>query len=150
VVNGQDVQVARVAPPLKSFQFDATDSPDLFPPLVALAAYCRGMSVIYGANRLSIKESDRAVILKEEFAKLGVKIEIIDDAMRIYGGAIVRGGATVSSHHDHRIAMALSVAALAAEKPIIITDAECISKSYPDFFTDLKRLKVGLHLTQNA
>jgi 3-phosphoshikimate 1-carboxyvinyltransferase len=144
MVNEQDVHVARVAAPLKPFQFDATASPDLFPPLVALATYCRGVSVIYGAARLTIKESDRAAALQEEFAKLGVKIELTDDAMRIHGSQAVKGGATVSSHHDHRIAMALAVAALAAETPVAITDAECVSKSYPDFFTDLKRLKAGV------
>jgi 3-phosphoshikimate 1-carboxyvinyltransferase len=140
MVNEQDVQVSRVAAPLKPFQFDATDSPDLFPPLVALAARCRGGSVIYGIDRLKIKESNRAAALQEEFAKLGVKIELVDDAMRIHGSAQVRGGVTVSSHHDHRIAMALAVVALAAELPITIDDAECVSKSYPDFFSDLAKL----------
>lgn len=140
MVNEQDVQVTRVAAPLKPFQFDATGSPDLFPPLVVLAAYCRGVSVIYGIDRLKTKESDRALALQEEFAKLGVKIELVDDAMRIYGGLSLKGGVTVSSHHDHRIAMALALAAIAAETPITIDDAECVSKSYPDFFSDLKRL----------
>jgi 3-phosphoshikimate 1-carboxyvinyltransferase len=140
MVNEQSVRVARVAVPLKAFQFDATDSPDLFPPLVVLAAYCRGVSVIYGINRLTIKESNRAVTLQEEFTKLGVKIELVDDAMRVHGGAMVRGGVELSSHHDHRIAMALATAALAAEMPVTINDTECVSKSYPDFFSDLKRL----------
>jgi 3-phosphoshikimate 1-carboxyvinyltransferase len=146
VVNEQDVQVTRVAAPLKSFQFDATDSPDLFPPLVVLAAYCRGVSVIYGVNRLTIKESNRAAALQEEFAKLGVKIELADDIMRIHGSPTVRGGATVSSHNDHRIAMALAVAAMAAETPVTINDAECVSKSYPDFFSDIRRLKVNVEI----
>lgn len=146
VVNEQDVEVSRVAAPLKSFQFDATGSPDLFPPLVVLAAYCRGVSVIYGIDRLKIKESNRAVALQEEFAKLGVKIELVDDAMRIYGSSLVKGGVTVSSHHDHRIAMALALAAIAAETPITIDDAECVSKSYPDFFADLKRLKANINV----
>jgi 3-phosphoshikimate 1-carboxyvinyltransferase len=140
VVNEQAVQVTRVAAPLKPFQFDATDSPDLFPPLVALAAYCRGISVIYGVNRRTIKESNRAAALQEEFAKLGVKIDLLDDAMRIHGSATVKGGVTVWSHHDHRIAMALAVAAIAAEMPVTIDDAECVSKSYPAFFSDFKYL----------
>ena len=144
VVNEQDVQVTRVAAALKPFQFDATGSPDLFPPLVVLAAYCRGVSVIYGIDRLKIKESNRAVALQEEFAKLGVKIELVEDVMRIYGSSTIRGGATVSSHHDHRIAMAMAVAGLASEMPITIDDAECVSKSYPDFFSDLKHLKANV------
>ena len=149
-VNEQSVQVTRVAAPLKSFQFDATDSPDLFPPLVVLAAYCRGVSVIYGINRLTIKESNRAATLQEEFAKLGVKIELVDDAMRIHGNPAIRGGATVLSHHDHRIAMALATAALAAETPVVIDHAECVSKSYPGFFADLKRLKVNVTNVTNV
>jgi 3-phosphoshikimate 1-carboxyvinyltransferase len=144
VVNEQDVRVARVATPLKPFQFDATDSPDLFPPLVVLASYCRGVSMIHGISRLTIKESNRAATLQEEFTKLGVRIELVDDAMRIHGGATVRGGITAASHHDHRIAMALATAAAAAETPVVINDAECISKSYPDFFADLKRMRVSI------
>jgi 3-phosphoshikimate 1-carboxyvinyltransferase len=150
VVNEQDVQVSRVAAALKPFQFDATGSPDLFPPLAGLAAYCRGVSVIYGIDRLKTKESNRAAALQEEFAKLGVKIELVDDTMRIHGSSSVRGGVTVSSHHDHRIAMALALAAIAAETPVTITDAECVSKSYPDFFSDLKRLKINVLLTLNS
>jgi 3-phosphoshikimate 1-carboxyvinyltransferase len=147
VVNEQDIQVSRVSTPLKPFQFDATGSPDLFPPLVALAAYCKGISVIYGIDRLKIKESDRATALKEEFAKLGVKIELVDDAMKIHGGGLLRsGGVPLSSHNDHRIAMALAVAALAAENTVTIEGAECVNKSYPDFFSDLKRMKVGVEI----
>jgi 3-phosphoshikimate 1-carboxyvinyltransferase len=150
-VNEQDVQVSRVSAPLKPFQFDATNSPDLFPPLVALAARCRGISVIYGIDRLRIKESDRATALQEEFAKLGVKVELVDDAMRIHGSALLRGEVTVSSHYDHRIAMALAVAALAAEQPVTIDDAECVSKSYPDFFSDLAKLTTEKQLiTHNS
>jgi 3-phosphoshikimate 1-carboxyvinyltransferase len=147
VVGEQDVQVSRIAAPLKPFQFDATGSPDLFPPLVGLAAYCRGISVIYGIDRLKTKESNRAAALQEEFAKLGVKIELVDDTMRIHGNSSVRGGATVSSHYDHRIAMALALAGIAAETPVTITDAECVSKSYPEFFSDLQRLKVGVDIS---
>jgi 3-phosphoshikimate 1-carboxyvinyltransferase len=150
MVNEQDVQVTRVPSPLKPFQFDATGSPDLFPPLVVLAAYCRGVSVIYGIDRLKIKESNRAAALQEEFAKLGVKIELVDDAMRIHGSTLIKGGVTVSSHHDHRIAMAMAVAAIAAELPITIDDAECVSKSYPGFFSDLKRLKVDVTIENST
>lgn len=126
---------------LRAFQFDATDCPDLFPPLVALAAYCEGTTVIEGATRLTHKESNRALTLQEEFAKMGVNIRLQDDLMIIEGGGKLKG-AEVRSHHDHRIAMALAVAALKAEGDTIIHDAEAINKSYPDFYEHLKLLGV--------
>ena len=71
---------------LKAFEFDATESPDLFPPLVALASYCKGISTIKGVSRLIYKESNRAETLKEEFGKMNIKIEINDDLMFVTGG----------------------------------------------------------------
>ena len=97
---------------LKAFEFDATESPDLFPPLVALASYCKGVSTIKGVSRLIYKESDRAKTLKEEFGKMNIKIEINDDMMFVTGGQ--PQGARVESHDDHRIAMAVAVASLGA------------------------------------
>ncbi len=124
---------------LKSFCFDATECPDLFPPLVALAAYCKGKSVIKGISRLTHKESNRAITLKEEFEKLGVTIELNNDDMIIHGGGKING-AMVHSHHDHRIAMACAVAALKAQNKVEITEAEAINKSYPNFFEHLELL----------
>ncbi len=121
---------------LKAFEFDATDCPDLFPPLVALAANCKGESKIKGSDRLKHKESDRGLVLIEEFAKLGVEVVIENNTMIVKGGKI-KGG-KVFSHGDHRIAMATAVAALNAEKSVTIEGAECVSKSYPEFFEDLK------------
>ncbi len=124
---------------LMPFVFDATDCPDLFPPMVALAAYCEGKSVIYGVHRLAAKESDRAKTLQDIFGKMGIKITLQeDDAMIIEGGAI--NAATVSSHHDHRIAMAAAIAALGAKGDIAITEADAINKSYPRFYIDLQKL----------
>jgi 3-phosphoshikimate 1-carboxyvinyltransferase len=126
---------------LKAFVFDATECPDLFPPLAALAANCKGTTVIQGALRLTHKESDRASTLKEEFGRLGVLIELDGDFMRIHGGGKISGG-IVHSHHDHRIAMAMAVAALNAEGPVTIEEAQSISKSYPEFYSDLKKAGV--------
>jgi 3-phosphoshikimate 1-carboxyvinyltransferase len=125
--------------PLKAFAFDATECPDLFPPLAVLAAYADGRSVIKGAGRLTHKESNRALTLQEEFGKLGTRIELSGDEMYIDGGTILNSAA-VHSHHDHRIAMALAVAALGANGPVIIEDAEAINKSYPAFYIDLQLL----------
>ena len=120
---------------LNAFSFDATECPDLFPPLVALAAHCKGITRIKGAERLKHKESDRATVLKNEFAKLGIEIIINGNEMIIHGGKV--HGGNINSHNDHRIAMAGAVAALCAESPVIIDDVECVSKSYPEFFEDL-------------
>ncbi|MFZ1528028.1 MAG: 3-phosphoshikimate 1-carboxyvinyltransferase [Ferruginibacter sp.] len=124
---------------LKAFHFDAGDCPDLFPPLVALAAYCDGTSVIEGAGRLLHKESNRALTLQEEFGKLGVKIKLQDDLMIIEAPEKIKGANTFS-HHDHRIAMALATAALGAVSEVEIEGAEAVNKSYPAFFDDIEKL----------
>ncbi len=124
---------------LQPFHFDATHCPDLFPPLVALAAYCQGTSVIEGVTRLAHKESNRALTLQEEFGKIGLVVKLQDDLMIIEGGRKLKG-AQVHSHHDHRIAMALAVAALQADGDSIIDNAEAIDKSYPSFYEHLKQL----------
>jgi 3-phosphoshikimate 1-carboxyvinyltransferase len=124
---------------LKGFEFDATDCPDLFPPLVALAAYCNGVTKIKGVSRLVHKESNRAVTLQEEFGKMGVKIEVSDDVMIIHGGGKLKG-AKLHSRHDHRIAMACAVAALKAEGETVIEEAQAVKKSYPEFYSDLETL----------
>jgi 3-phosphoshikimate 1-carboxyvinyltransferase len=130
---------------LKPFHFNATDCPDLFPPLVALAAYCNGTSVIEGVGRLAHKESNRAITLQQEFAKMGIEITLQDDLMMIKGGEGLQG-ATVTSHHDHRIAMACAVAALKANGNTLIEHADAINKSYPNFFEHLQILNVALSL----
>ncbi len=127
--------------PLKAFHFDATDCPDLFPPMAALAAYCKGTTIIKGIHRLAAKESDRALTLKDIFGKMGINILLQNDEMIIEGGIV--HSAEVSSHHDHRIAMAAAVAALGAQGAIAISEADAINKSYPAFFEDLKQLAVG-------
>jgi 3-phosphoshikimate 1-carboxyvinyltransferase len=130
---------------LRGFDFDATDCPDLFPPLVALAAYCNGKTKIKGVNRLKHKESNRAATLQEEFGKMGVKIGLENDVMIIDGGSSVKGS-KVHSHHDHRIAMACAVAALQADGKTEIEAAEAVNKSYPDFYWDLKKLSADVSL----
>ena len=134
---------------LKAFEFDATDCPDLFPPLVALAAVCNGVTILHGVSRLAHKESDRGMTLQTEFAKLGIRIDLNQDTMLIYGGAGIHG-AEIFSQHDHRIAMACAVAALCADGPITITDAEAINKSYTDFFIHLQHLGAKVHLDKIA
>ncbi len=124
---------------LRCFEFDATDCPDLFPPLAALAAYCKGTTVIRGVGRLAHKESNRALTLQEEFRKMGTDIELRADEMHIHGTGRL-SGAEVHSRHDHRIAMACAVAALGATGDTIIEEAQAVSKSYPDFYQDIAAL----------
>jgi len=123
---------------LKHFTYDATDSPDLFPPLVVLASTCEGISRIKGISRLRYKEGNRAEVLVNEFIKLGIKISVTGDEMIIEGGNII--GGEINSHNDHRIAMAGALAGLISEKGVNIKNYECVSKSYPDFFKEIERI----------
>lgn len=123
----------------KPFAVDATDCPDLFPTLVVLAAMCKGITEISGALRLEHKESHRGLTLQSEFAKLGVRIELNGDQMLVHGEGRILGG-NVTSHHDHRIAMALAIAATVAEGPVTISDAEAVAKSYTDFWKTLEAI----------
>ncbi len=146
-ISVEATQIETAPLPLKAFHFNATDCPDLFPPLVALAAYCEGTTVIEGVGRLTHKESNRSLTLQEEFGKLGIEIILQDDLMLVKGGTGVKGG-EVHSHHDHRIAMACAVAALGAEAEVMIGEAEAINKSYPEFYQHLKSL--GAPINQNT
>jgi 3-phosphoshikimate 1-carboxyvinyltransferase len=123
---------------LVGFEFDATHCPDLFPPLVILAVACNGITTIKGAHRLLFKESNRAYVLQMELAKIGVKIELRDDRMIVFGG-IVNGG-TIDSSNDHRIAMAAALASLISKYPVTIQRAQAVNKSYPEFYSDFEKL----------
>jgi 3-phosphoshikimate 1-carboxyvinyltransferase len=129
--------------PLKAFSFDATHSPDLFPPLASLAAYCDGVSIIKGVTRLVHKESDRAEAIRQEFGKISIKVETEGDFMKITGGK--PSGGRVESHEDHRIAMAMAVAALGASGRVYIKDSQSVGKSYPGFFDDMRMLGAIIH-----
>jgi 3-phosphoshikimate 1-carboxyvinyltransferase len=128
---------------LRAFDMDLAGSPDLFPPLVALACFCRGTTRLAGAGRLRHKESDRASALMIEFGRLGAEVLLEGDTMAIRGGALE--GGVADPHGDHRVAMALAVAALRAEKEVVIEDAGCVDKSYPRFFEDLGAVGGRIH-----
>ena len=127
--------------PLRAFEFDATNCPDLFPALAALAAAAEGESRIIGTERLRHKESDRAETIRQEYEKLGIEVDISEEnVMKIRGGEI--HPATTFSHDDHRIAMSLAVSALRCNGEVKIENAECVEKSYPTFFEDLDSIIV--------
>jgi len=126
---------------LKPFAFDATGCPDLFPPLVALAACCEGVSEITGVERLFYKESNRALALQQEFSKLNENMVTVEGNKMMIRGGLKLNSAEVHSHNDHRIAMALAVAALNVEGGVMIDGCESVEKSYPRFFADLEKIK---------
>lgn len=126
---------------LRGFEFDATNCPDLFPALATLAAAAEGESRIVGTRRLEHKESNRAEAIRKEFGKIGIEVDLSEpNVMKITGGKII-GGVEVESYGDHRMAMTLAVAALLSDREITIKGAECVSKSYPDFFETLSMLR---------
>ena len=133
--------------PLNAFHFDLNQCPDLFPIVAVLAAFCPGESHILGVERLRHKETDRAAAIEEMLLQMGVSVRIEEDEMvitgmgltqRILEGKLLHGG-SFRSHADHRMVMALKVAALGADGPVEIDDVDCVSKSFPQFnelFTD--------------
>lgn len=122
-----------------SSTIDLSDTPDLGPALFALASLCKGTTVFEHCDRLRIKESDRIACMEEELTKLGLKMQSNGGTVMIQGCSNLKGGVTLQSHNDHRIAMALATLACIAKEPIIIEGAEAVNKSYPAFFEDLKK-----------
>lgn len=133
--------VSVVKAPLRAFNVSLENAPDLFPVVALLAAFCSGESRIEGTHRLVGKESNRARAIVEMLRQMGVPVSLEDNTLiikgeslnsRILNQRLPKGGA-YSSHHDHRMAMALSVAALCTRSIIEIDDTECIAKSFPSF-----------------
>ncbi len=119
---------------------DVSQCPDLVPPLAAMAAVREGTTGLTNAARLRIKESDRLATVTEVLNALGADVEEHPDSLTIHGKPCLSGGVTVDSHNDHRIAMMAAVAATQCEQPVTITGAECVAKSYPDFWEDYENL----------
>lgn len=135
--------------PLNAFHFDLNQCPDLFPIVAVLATFCQGESRLAGVNRLAGKESDRGKAVTDMLTQMGVKNRIEDDEMIICGrslqqrlltGTLLRGG-SYTSLHDHRMVMALKVAALGADSPITIDDEACVAKSFPSFHEIFNKIK---------
>lgn len=117
---------------LNGFTFDATDCPDLFPPLAILGVFANNVTTLKGVTRLRNKESDRAATIKEEIEKIGGKVELEGDEMKVYGTSI--SGGKASSRNDHRIAMMLAVLGGVSDGEIEIENPESVQKSFPEFF----------------
>jgi 3-phosphoshikimate 1-carboxyvinyltransferase len=124
---------------MRGLEIDVEDTPDLVPVYAALGCFAEGETRIVNAGRLRIKESDRLEALAAELGKMGAAVNTTRDVLMVRGRCALKG-ARITPHNDHRIAMACAVVALGARGETVITDAECVNKSYPNFFNDLKRL----------
>ena len=145
-VDGDRGRITVQRAPLKAFKVDASNCPDLFPIVSILAAFCQGTNRIAGVGRLANKESDRAKAIVGMLTQMGVEVRIEGDEMviegqslaqRILNNNLLKGG-DYTSHHDHRMVLALNIAALGSDGDINIDDEDCVSKSFPDFHTTLK------------
>ena len=115
-------------------EIDLSDCPDLAPPLAVMAALRRGDTRLVNARRLRMKESDRLTSITATLNTLGAGIEEHSDSLTIHGQDSLPGGCTVPCWNDHRIAMMTAVAATRCEKPVALLGAECVAKSYPNFW----------------
>ena len=125
---------------LNSTIIDGSQCPDIIPVVSLVAALGKGTTEVINAGRLRIKECDRLAAVASELNKLGAKITEKEDGLIIEGVSKLKGGCSVWSHKDHRIAMTLAIASTVCEEPIVIRDYECVSKSYPEFWNDFKNV----------
>lgn len=127
---------------LTGITIDMGDYPDLVQTVAVVAAYARGKTKITNIGHLHFKETDRISNTAAELSRMGIKVEVTDNTMVVYGGK--PRGAEIEAHADHRMAMSFAIAALFAEGDSTINGAEAVSKSYPQFFADLKKLGAGI------
>jgi 3-phosphoshikimate 1-carboxyvinyltransferase len=123
---------------LSGINIDMGDYPDIVQTVAVVAAYARGKTRITNIGQLRFKESDRISDTAAELLKMGIRAEVTKNTMVVYGGK--PRGAEIEAHADHRMAMSLAIAALFAEGGSTISGAEAVSKSYPQFFAELKKL----------
>ncbi|MCH5203408.1 MAG: 3-phosphoshikimate 1-carboxyvinyltransferase [Oscillospiraceae bacterium] len=133
------VEICKNAANGNAFEIDCSDIPDLVPIMSVLACFCNGTSRITNAGRLRIKECDRLAAMESCLNKIGGKVKSTADMLEIEGVGAFKGG-EVECFNDHRIAMSMAIAASRCENPLIIRGAECVAKSYPDFFEVYREL----------
>lgn len=133
--------------PLRGFEVDASNCPDLVPVMSVLAAFCQGESTITGVARLATKESNRPGVIVEMLKAMGVYARLSGDKLHIDGrtlesrlltGRLLKGG-NYPTYGDHRIAMALAVASLGSDSQIVMNDVTCMDKSFPAFMQTFKK-----------
>jgi 3-phosphoshikimate 1-carboxyvinyltransferase len=145
-IRRSDKSINVIKSDLHCFEFDISDCPDLAPPLAVLGLACKGKTIIKGTGRLTAKESDRGKTLETSLTSIGAKIRNLNDRIEVEGCIPLQGG-MADSHNDHRIAMALAVAAYKSKSPVYINGMECINKSYPGFIKDFINLGGNITLT---
>lgn len=121
-------------------ELDVSQCPDLVLPLAVMAALRRGTCRLTNAARLRLKESDRLTAVAEVLNAMGGQVEEQSDSLTIFGREELRGGVTIDCHADHRIAMMAAIAATRCREPVTLRGAECVEKSYPDFWDHYRRL----------
>ncbi len=134
---------------LRGIEIDLADCPDLGPILNVLGMYAKGKTRIYHAARLRYKESDRIAAMKEELQKFNVDITTKEDEIVIIGQDSYSCTEEIAGHTDHRIVMSMTVAALCSSKPVVINGAQCIDKSYPDFFKDMQSIGARIEVLES-
>ena len=130
---------------LHGIDIDAAQIPDLVPVLAVTAALADGVTHITGAARLRLKESDRLAAVADGIRRLGGRVEESPDSLTISGVSRLAGG-RAEGYNDHRIVMALSMAALGCEAPVTVTDAQSVAKSWPAFFEDYRAIGGTAHV----
>ena len=128
---------------LKPFNLDGDIMPrlvDEIPILSVAACFCNGISQITGASELRVKETDRLAVMARQLKKMGAKIDEHQDGLTIYGGNELKG-CELDSEDDHRVAMSLAIASIMANSNSMLRRSEAAAISYPDFWSDLKRLQ---------
>ena len=125
---------------------DLAHIPDLAPPLAAMAAVRRGVTRFVHAGRLRLKESDRIAAITDALNALGAQAEETPDGFVVHGLPQLEGGGTVDCRNDHRIAMMAGVLACCAQRPSTLLGAECVEKSYPQFWAEFARLGGDSHV----
>lgn len=133
---------------LHGISIDASQIPDLVPVLATVACVAEGTTEICGAARLRLKESDRLLSVSTMLKALGADIAVTEDGLVIHGKKALGGGA-VDTFNDHRIAMSAAVASVACTSEVTVRGAECTSKSYPDFWSDI-RLGLGISASEQT
>lgn len=121
---------------------DLANCPDLGPILMAIASQISGKTRFINTRRLMLKESNRALAMKEELVKIGAIINVFENEIIVNGTTTKANGQVFNSHKDHRICMSLAILATVLQTPSVIIDSECINKSYPTFFETLEKLQI--------
>ena len=127
--------------PLQGCELDLNDTPDALPALAVTACFAEGKTKIYNVPQARLKETDRIAVMKEELEKMGAEIEELPDGLVIKGNGELTG-TKVSGHGDHRIIMALAIAALASRGETTIDDISAVSITFPNFFKLLDQISI--------